>query len=130
MLVSYIAHSLLGMGNILALPHVALPLASIMQKGLGQQVLAGGGGPTAGSSTDPFGDLTNLTSFLQTFILGLGATVFVIGVAIAGIMRMVAFGSERRIATSNMALTAAVVGLIIMLIGTGLLTVLKSVFGA
>jgi hypothetical protein len=123
MVLLHIAHSLVGMATSTSLLHLSLPVVSAAASATAAS------GPPPGSPTDPFDDLTNLAIFLQTFILGLGATIFVIGVAIAGIMRMVAFGSERRIATSNMALTAAVVGLIIMLIGAGLLTVLKSVFG-
>jgi hypothetical protein len=48
--------------------------------------------------------------------IALTLTIFVICVIIAGIMRMVSFGNERRVAISNMALTAAVVGLVIALL--------------
>ncbi|WP_220192300.1 hypothetical protein [Ktedonospora formicarum] len=44
-------------------------------------------------------------------------------------MRMVSFGSDRRVAMSNMALTAAVVGLVIMLLGTTLSKLLATAFG-
>jgi hypothetical protein len=125
MILSSIAQSLPGMTHVLA-PHITLPLASIMAP------LAGpGNAPTtipSGTNTNPFQDLAALVTFLQSFIFWMGLTVFLIGVAIAGIMRMVAFGSERRIATSNIALTAAVVGLVIMLLGSALLSALTTVF--
>lgn len=70
--------------------------------------------------------LTNLLNTINTAVTGVGATVFLISVAVAGIMRMVAFGSERRIALSNMALTAAVIGLVIMLLAGALHTFISN----
>jgi hypothetical protein len=79
---------------------------------------------------DVIGDKLNaLAGTVQTDARLVGGTVFFISVIIAGIMRMVAFGSERRIALSNMALTAAVVGLIIMLLATVLYQALHTVLG-
>jgi hypothetical protein len=49
----------------------------------------------------------------------IGGTAFVVSIAIAGVMRMTAYGNERRIALANMAMTAAVVGLVIMLLAQG-----------
>ncbi|HLI91054.1 MAG TPA: hypothetical protein VKV37_20350 [Ktedonobacteraceae bacterium] len=116
MILPYIAHSLLGITHTLALPHFTLPLASIMDT----QPKPGNG--------NPFTDLQNMVTFLEGYITAIGGGIFVIGVSVAGIMRMVAFGSERRIATSNIALTAAVVGLVIMLLGSALLSVFQNVF--
>jgi hypothetical protein len=70
-----------------------------------------------------------LATKVKGIVLTVGGTIFLISVAVAGIMRMVAFGNERRVALSNMALTAAVVGLIIMLLSTTLDTFLRGVFG-
>lgn len=61
--------------------------------------------------------INTLLGNIQNLIHTVGLTIFLISVSVAGIMRMVAFGSERRIALSNIALTAAVVGLVIMLLG-------------
>ena len=58
-----------------------------------------------------------------------GLTVFLIAVIVAGIMRMVAFGSERRVALSNMALTAAVVGLAIIFLAPVISTALSQMAG-
>lgn len=65
---------------------------------------------------------------IKGMVMVVGGTTFLISVAIAGIMRMVAFGNERRIALSNMALTAAVVGLVIMLLSTTIQTFLNGIF--
>jgi hypothetical protein len=73
--------------------------------------------------------LNNLLNTINTGVTAVGATVFLISVAVAGIMRMVAFGSERRIALSNMALTAAVVGLVIMLLAGALHTFITTGIG-
>ncbi len=60
--------------------------------------------------------INNLLHNIQTIVVAAAGTVFIICIVIAGIMRMVSFGNERRVALSNMALTAAVVGLIIILL--------------
>jgi type IV secretory pathway VirB2 component (pilin) len=66
---------------------------------------------------DPVGGALNKAAqSIQADARTVGAIVFVLAVIIAGIMRMIAFGSERRVAISNMALTAAVVGLGIVLL--------------
>ncbi len=83
------------------LTHVSLPIAALM-------------------AGDPLPQLNKFVQQIETTVRIVGGTVFLIAVAIAGIMRMVAFGNERRVALSNMALTAAVVGLIIMLMATAL----------
>jgi type IV secretory pathway VirB2 component (pilin) len=64
-------------------------------------------------------DIPQLDTFLsniQTLFKALGTTVFVVCVIIAGIMRMISGGNERRVALSNMAFTAAVIGLAIVLL--------------
>jgi uncharacterized membrane-anchored protein len=74
------------------------------------------------------GDLTTLVTNIQTLVIGLAISVFVVCVIIAGLMRMLSFGNERRVAISNMALTAAVVGLVIALIAIGLRDFLVKLF--
>lgn len=73
-------------------------------------------------------ELNHLVTNIQNVIVGLAATVFVICVVVAGLMRMLSFGNERRVAISNMALTAAVVGLVIILISIALRTFLVGLF--
>ncbi len=78
---------------------------------------------------DPLPQLTAFLSHLQTWLYTLGGTIFIISVVIAGIMRMPLFGvSERRTMISNMALSAAVVGLIIILLAIPLSSALKTIF--
>ena len=67
--------------------------------------------------TDPIGTVLQTTATsIQNDARIVGGIVFIICVIVAGIMRMIAFGSERRVAVSNMALTAAVVGLGIVIL--------------
>lgn len=67
-------------------------------------------------------ELTDFLNSIQILLQGLGATVFVICVIIAGLMRMLSGGNERRVAISNMAFTAAVVGLAIILLASAFKT--------
>ena len=68
------------------------------------------------------GTLQGLLTQIQNILLGLGLTVCVIGIIVGGLMRATAFGSERRIATSNVALSCAVVGFIIVLLASSVAT--------
>jgi hypothetical protein len=72
--------------------------------------------------------LYNFVILVRQVVTELGLIIFGIGIAIAGIMRMVSMGNERRVAMSNMALTAAVIGLVIVLLSNGLLTFLQGAF--
>jgi hypothetical protein len=53
-------------------------------------------------------------------LMALGIAIAVIGIIVGGLMRATAWGSEQRIATSNKAITCAVVGLVIVLLGVTL----------
>jgi len=75
---------------------------------------------TCGNLTADFTGLETLITDVRQAVFYLGAIAFVVSVAVAGIMRMTSASNERRIAMSNMALTAAVVGLVIMLLAIGL----------
>ncbi|GCE49938.1 hypothetical protein KTH_48070 [Thermosporothrix hazakensis] len=77
---------------------------------------------------DAYKDIENFASNIRSFLTTLGGIVFGIGVAVAGIMRMTAFGSERRVAMSNMALTAAVVGLVIVVMANTLDKLITNAF--
>ncbi|GHO51343.1 hypothetical protein [Ktedonospora formicarum] len=81
-----------------------------------------------GTNQNAFQQILGFASNIELLIRTLGITIFLIGIAVAGIMRMVSFGSDRRVALSNMALTAAIVGLVIMLMGGSLSSILKTAF--
>jgi hypothetical protein len=53
-------------------------------------------------------------------LVGIGIAIAVIGIVVGGLMRATAWGSDQRIAMSNKAITCAVVGLVIVLIGVTL----------
>jgi len=77
-------------------------------------------GPAANCS-DPF--VSTLISGLGTVInvlMGLGIAIAVIGIVVGGLMRATAWGAEQRIAMSNKAITCAVIGLVIVLLGVTL----------
>ncbi len=96
-----------------------LPMLSIAQTAI---VLAP---PPA---ADTLTQIANFVNAIQGAVTGLGVAMFIIGVTIAGMMRMMSFGSERRIMVSNMAITAAIVGLAIMLMAGGIHTLLTQYF--
>lgn len=85
--------------------------------------------PVTGNA-DPYHDILNFASSIRSLVYVLGFTIFLLGVIGAGIMRILSFGSDRRVAMSNMALTAAVIGLIIILLGAGLSQLLQNAFPA
>ena len=53
-------------------------------------------------------------------LMAIGVAIAVIGIIVGGLMRATAWGSEQRIATSNKAITCAVVGLVIVLLSVTL----------
>jgi hypothetical protein len=55
-----------------------------------------------------------------SILMGLGVAIAVIGIVVGGLMRATAWGSEQRIAMSNKAITCAVIGLVIVLVGVTL----------
>jgi hypothetical protein len=86
--------------------------------------------PTAAPNSDAGKNLVEFANYVEALVRVLGITIFLIGVAIAGIMRMLSFGSDRRVAMSNMALTAAVVGLLILVLASTLGSLIMQAFGA
>jgi hypothetical protein len=72
------------------------------------------------------GSLQSFLGATQALLQTLGGSVCVIGIIIGGLMRATAFGSERRIAASNVALSCAVVGFIIVLLAGTVATALSS----
>jgi hypothetical protein len=85
----------------------------------------------APNCSDPF--VTTLISGLGVVInilMALGVAIAVIGIIVGGLMRATAWGSEQRIATSNKAITCAVIGLVIVLLGVTLGGSIPGWFGA
>jgi hypothetical protein len=64
--------------------------------------------------------LTGGLSMVINILMGLGIAIAVIGIIVGGLMRATAWGSEQRIAMSNKAITCAIVGLVIVLLGVTL----------
>jgi len=81
-----------------------------------------GGGLTLGANcSDAFvSTLSGGISVIIKVLMGLGVAVAVIGIVVGGLMRATAWGSEQRIAMSNKAITCAVIGLVIVLLGVTL----------
>jgi len=77
--------------------------------------------PITANCSDAF--VTTLSSGITMIIrilMGLGVAIAVIGIIVGGLMRATAWGSEQRIAMSNKAITCAVLGLVIVLLGVTL----------
>jgi len=83
------------------------------------------------SCADPF--VSAVVGGLGTVInilMGLGIAIAVIGIVVGGLMRATAWGNEQRIAMSNKAITCAVVGLVIVLLGVTLGNAIPGWFGS
>ena len=61
-------------------------------------------------------ELESLFSGASTVLTTLGLSICILGIIVGGLMRATAFGNERKIATSNVALSCAVVGFVIVLL--------------
>ncbi|HEY4032923.1 MAG TPA: hypothetical protein VGL94_03050 [Ktedonobacteraceae bacterium] len=71
--------------------------------------------------SDPFVEaLTGGIGTIINILMALGVAIAVIGIIVGGLMRATAWGAEQRIAMSNKAITCAVVGLVIVLLGVTL----------
>jgi len=80
-------------------------------------------------------DLIALQSSIEGFVSGitnmltvLGLTVCVVGIVVGGLMRATSFGNERKVAQSNQAIAAAVIGLIIVLLAGTIGTAVATAF--
>jgi hypothetical protein len=74
-------------------------------------------GPVANCTDAVITTIVTGASTIVHIMMGLGVTVAVFGIILGGLMRATSFGNERRIAMSNTAITCAVVGLVIVIIG-------------
>ena len=64
----------------------------------------------------PLKDLYSILNQLRTFLFSAGIILVVVGIIVGGIMRATAFGNDKQIASSNVALAAAVIGLLIIVL--------------
>lgn len=86
------------------------------------------------ADTGPGGQNLNipgLAQFLKNIaqtLFDLGIVLCVIGIIVGGIMRATSFGSERRIAASNVALSCAVLGFLIILLAQPIGSVIQGAF--
>jgi len=104
-------------------------MAALHQGALALALLQGPTPPKTCGNLYDFTSLETLVTRIRDVIFYLGAIAFVVSVAVAGVMRMTSASNERRIAMSNMALTAAVIGLVIMLLAIGLQNFLINAVG-
>ncbi len=82
--------------------------------------------PTPPPSGTSIPELTTFLGNLEIFAKDLGGAVFLLCVSFAAIMRMGAGSNERRVAASNMAFTAAVVGLVLLLLAQAFQTFIQA----
>lgn len=73
--------------------------------------------------------LTKGLGMIINILMGLGVAIAVIGIVVGGLMRATAWGSEQKIAMSNKAITCAVIGLVIVLLGVTLGSQVPTWFG-
>jgi type IV secretory pathway VirB2 component (pilin) len=85
-----------------------------------------GSGP-GGTNLDN-GELSAFLKDIAQTLFSLGLVLCVIGIIVGGIMRATAFGSERRIAASNVALSCAVLGFLIILLAQPIGNAIQSAF--
>jgi type IV secretory pathway VirB2 component (pilin) len=74
-------------------------------------------------------EIQTLFNNIQTILTTLGLSVCILGIIVGGLMRATAFGNERKIATSNVALSCAVVGFVIVLLSSVLANGIQGVIG-
>ena len=98
------------------------PQCTLIQKGRKKMliihVIAAG---ISSSCSDLFvSTLEHGLGMIISILMGLGVAIAVIGIVVGGLMRATAWGSEQRIAMSNKAITCAIIGLVIVLVGVTL----------
>jgi hypothetical protein len=86
--------------------------------------------PTAACSDQFVTTLVGGIGTVITVLVGIGIAIAVIGIVVGGLMRATAWGSDQRVAMSNKAITCAVIGLVIVLLGVTLGNAIPGWFGA
>ncbi len=64
------------------------------------------------------GSINHVLTNIEGVLKGIGLASLIVGIMVGGLMRIFAFGNERRIAVSNVALSCAVVGFIIVMLAS------------
>ncbi len=82
-----------------------------------------------GNQANPYQDILNFANSILGLLQILAMIVFGISIVIAGMMRMMSFGGQQRIMFSNMAMTSAIIGLVIVVIATLIRAVVLKAFG-
>ena len=82
---------------------------------------------TAGTATNlPQGSIFAILTLGMQWLLGIVGILAVIAFAISGILYLTAAGDEDRIATAKKAMTYAIIGLVVALIGLILITAIRT----
>ncbi|MBO0783663.1 MAG: hypothetical protein J2P37_33035 [Ktedonobacteraceae bacterium] len=58
--------------------------------------------------------LTAFVNSIMNLVRQIGLVIFIISISIAAMMRMMSFGGQQRIMFANLALTSAVIGLVVL----------------
>ncbi|MBO0790533.1 MAG: hypothetical protein J2P36_06235 [Ktedonobacteraceae bacterium] len=61
-----------------------------------------------------YDDIMKFSKSILSLVRSIGLVVFLISISIAAMMRMMSFGGQQRIMFANLALTSAVIGLIVL----------------
>lgn len=86
--------------------------------------------PNAGGKTNlPSGSIMNIAQNIMNWLLSLVGILGVIGFAIAGILYLTAAGDEDRIGTAKKAMTWAIVGVLVALLGLVVVKAFSSMLG-
>jgi len=83
--------------------------------------------PTTGTGNG-YADIIAFATNIMSTLRILAIIVFFISITVAGMMRMMSFGGQQRIMISNMALTSAIVGLVIVAISFVLQSIIQTAF--
>lgn len=85
-------------------------------------------GQIAAKPGDGFAQITDFIKTIRSTIVGVALVVFFIGISVGAMMRMLSFGSERRIMLSNIAISSAIVGLAVVVLAQVIFTIITNAF--
>jgi len=91
----------------------------------------GAGGWTGNEIPDPLGgrDFTDITNSIIDWLLIIGVPIAVIMIIYAGFLWMTSAGSEDKVTKARKTLTWALIGLGVLIIGKGFVSILKELLG-
>jgi hypothetical protein len=118
--------------NADAIIHVAHTIPAIVHHPLQPLACPTGVTNCTVTTTDGTGngyqDIVNFATNIMSTLRILAIVVFFISITVAGMMRMMSFGGQQRIMISNMALTSAIIGLVIVAISFVLQSLIQAAF--